>query len=142
MARFLLNTLWKRKNRKQPDRYLYPDDQCRLAAAFRDRHNAHCGRRIAMDTTTHTQAEMELITIYEIGKIINSSLDISRTFRESLNVLIMHMDFRSGMILLREAESELSLFAAAGLTQEEMARGHFRKGEGVIGHVFSSEHYR
>jgi len=91
-----------------------------------------------MDTIEHTQAEIELITIYEIGKIISSSLDIKKTFRESLNVLVMHMDFRRGMILLRETERDLALFAATGLTPEEMARGHFRSGEGVIGHVFAS----
>ncbi|WP_028534985.1 nif-specific transcriptional activator NifA [Paludibacterium yongneupense] len=91
-----------------------------------------------MDYIARSHAEEELITVYEIGKILNSSLDINKTFRESLNVLVMQLDFRRGMIVLKESEQELSVFAAVGLTQEEAARGHFQSGEGVIGRVYAS----
>jgi len=84
------------------------------------------------------RAPLELTTIYEVSKILSSSLDIGRTFRESLNVLIAHMGFRRGMIILADGEGGLSLASSVGLSPEEVLLGRYRPGEGVIGRVFAN----
>ena len=85
-----------------------------------------------------SRAQVELTTIYEISKILSSSLDIERTFRNCLNTLIALMVFRRGMIVLEDGEGGLRLATSIGLSPEEQLQGRYRPGEGVIGQVFVS----
>lgn len=78
---------------------------------------------------------LELITIYEIGKILSSSLDMGKTIREVLNILSSYMQMNRSMISLVQDNGEVHVVAAMELSSEEVARGHFRKGEGIIGKV-------
>ena len=48
----------------------------------------------------HERASIELMTIYQISKILGSSLDIHKTFREALNVLVSMMGWRRSAVLL------------------------------------------
>jgi Nif-specific regulatory protein len=81
---------------------------------------------------------VELVTIYEIGKLLGSSLDIDRTFRIALNVLCVHLGFNRVMIALaRDHGEELRLHSAFGLTAEQMERGRWTAGEGVVGRAFA-----
>jgi Nif-specific regulatory protein len=86
---------------------------------------------------SNARAHLELVTVYEIGKILSSSLDIERTFRESLNVLAAHLGFDRSMIVLAQDKGELRLHSAVGLTAEQFKRGSWMRGEGVTGRVFS-----
>ncbi len=87
----------------------------------------------------NARANLDLVTVYEISKILSSSLDISKTLREALNVLAHHLDFRRGMIVLEAEDGEtLTLHAAVGLTAVEWLGGRYHAGEGIIGRVFSS----
>jgi Nif-specific regulatory protein len=79
-----------------------------------------------------------LVTIYAISRILSSSLDIEKTFREALNVLATHMGFRRGMVMLEDADGDLKLASAVGMTAEERERGRYRVGEGVVGRVYAS----
>lgn len=84
------------------------------------------------------RASLELVTVYEISKILTSSLDVSRTLRESLNVLQHLLNFRRCMVLLKEDENEeLELTVSVGLTPQQAQSARYRPGEGVIGRVFS-----
>lgn len=85
-----------------------------------------------------TRANLELVTIYEVSKLLSSSLDLSKTFREVLNVLSAHLEIRRGMIVLKRDGSDLHLFSATGLSAEEYERGRYQQGEGVIGRIMSS----
>ncbi len=85
-----------------------------------------------------SRAQVELTTIYEISKILSSSLDVERTFRSSLNVLITLMVYRRAMVVLGDGEEGLKLASSIGLTPEEQLLGRYRPGEGVIGKVFVS----
>ncbi|OGB93034.1 MAG: hypothetical protein A2Z31_07230, partial [candidate division NC10 bacterium RBG_16_65_8] len=79
---------------------------------------------------------LELTTLYEISKILGSSLDIERNLTEILRILNSFMGMRKGTILLYDApRDELSIRVAVGMTSEEMARGKYQKGEGILGKV-------
>jgi len=84
------------------------------------------------------RANLELVTIYEISKILSSSLDLAKTFREVLNLLAAHLEIRRGMIILKRDDGALHLFSAVGLSREEYDRGVYQAGEGVVGRIMTS----
>ena len=84
------------------------------------------------------QENIELITIYEISKILSSSLDLHKTIREVLNVLSSHLKMRRGMVSLVQETGDLQVVGASGMSDEEIRRGRFRIGEGVTGKIMKS----
>lgn len=88
-----------------------------------------------VDRPLEKKRNLELITVYEISKILSSSLDLHKSLRELLNVLSSHMYMRRCMISLVQENAEVHVIGATGMAQDEIERGHFRKGEGVIGKV-------
>ncbi len=87
-------------------------------------------------STTSSRPNIALVTVYEISKILTSSLDLSKTLREALNVLTHHMGYQRAMLATEEDEGRLRLASAVGLTPEEWTAGEYRSGEGIIGNVF------
>jgi len=81
---------------------------------------------------------LELVTIYEISKILGSSLDLSVTLREVLNVLVIHLETRRGLLSLMHESGELHLVSAVGLSDEEFRCGRYRVGEGITGKIFQT----
>jgi len=81
--------------------------------------------------------ESDLLTIYEISKILNSSLDLQRTVREVAALLSSHWDGRVAVSLLQD-NGELRIIEAAGLSADEIARGRFKVGEGITGKIMKS----
>ncbi len=79
---------------------------------------------------------LELTTLYEISKILGSSLDLRMSLTGILQILNSFMGMRKGTILLYDALSgELSIRLALGMTPQEMARGKYQMGEGILGKV-------
>ncbi len=79
---------------------------------------------------------LELATLYEISKLLGSSLDLEQNLTGILRILNSFMGMRKGTILLYDApRDELSIRVAVGMTPEEMARGKYQKGEGILGKV-------
>ena len=93
-----------------------------------------------LSRTSHDQrSHVELITVYEICRILGASLDIARTFRASLNVLAVHLGLERAMIVMPVAdENRLAVHSATGLTRQQEQRGSWKHGEGIIGHVFGT----
>ena len=91
-----------------------------------------------MTKTADRNRSLELVTIYEIGKILSSSLNLPKTLREVLNLLSVNMDSRRGMISLLQESGELHLVGASGLSAEEFKRGRFQSGEGVTGRILQT----
>ncbi|EHR69869.1 Nif-specific regulatory protein [Burkholderiales bacterium JOSHI_001] len=90
-------------------------------------------------TVQDHRSHLELITIYEICRILGDSLDISRTFRAVLNVLAAHIGLPRAMIVLPAGdEAQLQVHSSVGLDREQESRGVWQYGEGVIGHVYAS----
>jgi Nif-specific regulatory protein len=56
-------------------------------------------------TMADQRSHVELITVYEISRILSASLDIDRNFRVALNVLSAHLDLPRLMIVLGDADA-------------------------------------
>lgn len=87
---------------------------------------------------TKGSSNLALVTIYEIGKILSSSLELHKTLRQVLNIIATHMNMQRGMVCTRQNVDELSIIAAIGFSREEMQRGRFNIGEGVTGRIFQT----
>jgi len=91
--------------------------------------------------TAHEQrSHVELITVYEICRLLGASLDTDRTFREALNVLTAHLGFSRAMIVTPDDDEDglLRVHSWVGLSREAAQRGEWHEGEGVIGHVYAT----
>jgi len=81
---------------------------------------------------------IELTAIYEISKILSSSLDLNKTARGVLGVLSAHLKMKRGMVSLVQKSGELHVVEATGMSAEAAQRGRFRKGEGITGKVLET----
>ena len=91
-----------------------------------------------MNKKPDNKENLELVTIYEISKILGSSLNLQKTLHEVLNVLGVNLDTRRGMISLVQESGELHLVGANGISAEEFRDGRFHAGEGITGLIFQS----
>ncbi len=80
----------------------------------------------------------ELIAIYEISKILGSSLDLPKTLRSVLGVLSSCLKMHRSMVSLVQESGELHTTGAYGLTVEEVRRGQYQAGEGVVGRILKT----
>ena len=87
---------------------------------------------------TQHAPSVELVTIYEISKILSSSLALHKTLRGVLNLLSSHLQMQRSMVSLLQEDGGLQVVAAAGLSPEEIERGRFLIGEGVTGRIVQS----
>ena len=83
-------------------------------------------------------SRVALITIYEIGKILSSSLELHKTLRQVLNVITVHLNMQRGMVCMLEDSNHLGIVASIGFSKEEIKRGRFKVGEGVTGLIFQT----
>ena len=84
-----------------------------------------------------TQTRRELDAVYEVSKALATSLDVAKTFRESLNYLLHAFDWRRAFVVLADAGGVLRGLCAAGLSIDEQQRLRFRAGEGIVGRVYA-----
>jgi Nif-specific regulatory protein len=84
------------------------------------------------------QDNLELASLYEISKILGSSLDLGKTIRDVLNVLSSHLSMCRCMISLVQDSGDVHVIGASGLSQDEINRGRFQKGEGIIGKIIKT----
>ncbi len=91
-----------------------------------------------MVSTHHERASIELLTVYQVSKILGASLDVHKTFREALNVLVSMMGWRRGAVILQTEEGPLCGMCSVGLSRDESAKLSFSVGEGIVGRVFST----
>lgn len=91
-----------------------------------------------MPHNSNRSVDLELVTIYEISKILSSSLDLPKTLREVLNLLSIHLGTRRGMVSLLQDSGELHLVGAVGMTRDEFDRGRYRMGEGITGKILQT----
>jgi Nif-specific regulatory protein len=90
-------------------------------------------------TTQDQRAHVELIAMYAISRILCGSLDIDRSFRAALAVLAAQLDLpRSMVVLPDDTQTGLNVRSSVGLTQDQVARGTWQLGEGVVGQVFAA----
>ncbi|KAF0182124.1 MAG: Nif-specific regulatory protein [Nitrospirae bacterium] len=76
----------------------------------------------------------ELTALYEISKLLGSSLNLKQNLHGVMRVLAEYLDMKRGTVSLR-SDGEVSIIAAHGMTADEIKRGRYRLGEGIIGRV-------
>ncbi|HYD32138.1 MAG TPA: nif-specific transcriptional activator NifA [Azospirillaceae bacterium] len=89
-------------------------------------------------TARHHGSSLELLAIYEVSKILGSSLDLSQTLREVLRLLSYHLQMQRGVICLKGEDNLLHLVAANGLSQAEYDAASFSPDEGVMGRILKT----
>lgn len=77
---------------------------------------------------------VEITALYEISKLLGSSLNMKANLRGVMKVLSEYLDMKRGTLALR-SNGEVSIIAAHGMSEEEIRRGRYRLGEGIIGRV-------
>ncbi len=81
----------------------------------------------------------ELTALFEISRILNSSFDLKDNLYKALKVLSDILDMQRATITLYDADTNtLQIAVAYGLTEEQMAKGKYRVGEGIVGRVFQT----
>jgi Nif-specific regulatory protein len=79
---------------------------------------------------------LELTTIYEISKLLGSSADLKEALSGCLRILHSFLGMRKGTVLLYDPSADaLSIRVAHGMSAEEIARGRYQRGEGILGKV-------
>jgi Nif-specific regulatory protein len=80
------------------------------------------------------QKTIELTALYEISRILGSSLNLKSNLRGVMRVLSEYLDLNRGTVALRRG-GEVNIVSAFGMTTEEIKRGRYKLGEGIIGRV-------
>jgi len=77
-----------------------------------------------------------LSALLEVSKVLNASFELERNLSRVMHVLGDFLEMERGSVfLLDHATKELKIVAAHGLTKEQIARGKYRIGEGIVGRV-------
>lgn len=77
---------------------------------------------------------LEFSALYEISKILGSSLDLKSNLKSAMKVLSGFMDMKRGTVALK-TDNEIAIIAAHGLSEEEIKKGRYKLGEGIMGRV-------
>lgn len=82
---------------------------------------------------------IELKALFEVSRVLTSSFDLEKNLYSVLEILSKELDMRRGSIFIFDKKTEeISIVAAYGLTEEEMKRGRYRLGEGIVGKVIET----
>lgn len=87
-------------------------------------------------SSTQNFNHIAMNTIYEVGKILSSSLALHNTLRQALNLVTQNLDMDRGTICLIQESGQLNIVAATGLTNEEIQGGEFLLGEEITRKIF------
>lgn len=82
-------------------------------------------------------ATLSLISLYEISKLLNGSLNLEKTLREVLNLLSSYLQMRRGLISLVGDGGRLEIMAAAGMSNEAARQGKVRPVQGLAARILS-----
>jgi Nif-specific regulatory protein len=85
------------------------------------------------------QQVLELTTLHEVSKVLTESLDLKVTCARVLKLLSQLLGMERGTFLMRDAgQKGFAIVAAHGMTAEEIERGRYRVGEGIVGKVLAT----
>ncbi|MCX5662265.1 MAG: sigma 54-interacting transcriptional regulator [Planctomycetota bacterium] len=74
-----------------------------------------------------------------MSQILGDGLELKQVFQRAMTLLSERLNIqRASLVLLDEACEQLRTAAAVGLSAEEISRGRYALGEGVIGRVMAS----
>ena len=77
-----------------------------------------------------------LSALLEVSKVLSSSFDLEKNLSRTMRVLGDFLEMERGSVFLFDNNSkELGIVAAQGLTKEQIERGKYKIGEGIVGRV-------
>ena len=77
-----------------------------------------------------------LLALFEVSKVINSSFDLEKNLAQTMHVLGDFLEMERGSVfLLDDGTKELRIVAAHGLTKDQIEKGKYKTGEGIVGRV-------
>jgi Nif-specific regulatory protein len=77
-----------------------------------------------------------LSALLEVSKVLNSSFDLEKNLSRTMRAIADFLEMERGSVFLLDQNSkELRIVAAHGLTREQIDRGKYRIGEGIVGRV-------
>lgn len=80
--------------------------------------------------------KVTLVAIYEVAKVLNSSLALHKTLRQALSLVASQLEMQRGMVCTLENLNDLTVLASVGFSKEEADRARFKVGEGITGKIF------
>ncbi len=95
----------------------------------------------ADDTTLMAAAREvdELAALLEVSQAMGSSFELDRNLRKAMRSLSEHLGLTRATVTVVDPETkDLRIAVAYGLTRQQIARGTYRIGEGVVGRVVAS----
>ncbi len=93
----------------------------------------------AEETSRLALLESQLAALFEVSSVLSRSLNLRQTLREVLSVLNERGRMRHGLVcLLDDERGELLISALHGKDAEPFETVTYQPGEGVIGHILSS----
>lgn len=77
-----------------------------------------------------------LSALLEVSKVLNSSFELEKNLSKTMRVIGDFLEMERGSVFLLDQNSrELRIVAAHGLTKEQIERGKYKIGEGIVGRV-------
>jgi Nif-specific regulatory protein len=77
-----------------------------------------------------------LSALLEVSKVLNSSFELEKNLSKTMRVIGEFLEMERGSVFLLDQNSrELKIVAAHGLTKEQIERGKYKIGEGIVGRV-------
>ncbi|MBK1664713.1 nif-specific transcriptional activator NifA [Rhodospirillum rubrum] len=83
-------------------------------------------------------SSLPLLTLYEVSKILGSTLDLEHSLHDVLNVLASYMQMRRGVVTLKDAQRRLEVVAVSGMTLRNAVEGEARYPLAVAEEVVST----
>lgn len=92
-----------------------------------------------MDREILERKNRELTAILEVSRVLTASFDLEENLTAVMDTLSGLLEMQRGCVFLHDpASGEIRIAAAHGLTREEIRRGKYRLGEGIVGRVMAS----
>ncbi len=86
------------------------------------------------------QKNRELTAILEVSKVLTSSFSVDKNLLSVMSTLGSLLEMQRGCVFLLDSLSrELRIVAAHGLAKQNIAKGKYRIGEGIVGRVLEKK---
>lgn len=81
-----------------------------------------------------------LSALLEVSRVLNASFELEKNLSKTMRVLAEFLEMERGSVfLLDQTSRKLQIVAAHGLTKEQIERGKYRIGEGIVGRVIEKK---
>jgi Nif-specific regulatory protein len=92
-----------------------------------------------LDRESLERKNRELAAILEVSRILTASFDLEENLAQAMRTLSGLLEMQRGCVFLLDPISgEIRIVAAHGLTEEEIKRGKYKIGEGIVGRVIKN----